>query len=363
MSALESGHKTDTSFMSHGLGRSELDHLLSERARSYRRIRDDEMQKRARWMAQWRYGHEYQSYHGPEDLVRWLEWFRPVNTLTHYLPQDRVQPLREQSTRWTKEIVGPLVADQYPYEHVDEHNACDFLLQNLYPVPERMRPRRILDFGPGYGRQLNLWSSVPELVYVGLEAIELPYCLQSYYYSRFDPSFHEYLDEPESFRVTDRPGIYHLPTWRDDLLPDSFFDLVICAQVLQEIPAPLARRVAELFGRCVKPGGAVYVRDHDLATQSIHQVDVNVELKNNGFTLEFRPYVIDNTPWKHDLTADIHGIPRIWRRLDGRYPVETLAPDHESIPLQRLRRWLADTDTRYGGFVRRVLQNMRQSRS
>jgi SAM-dependent methyltransferase len=171
-----------------------------------------------------------------------------------------VTALADACEQESRRILAPLLTGDYEFRHVDEYNAVDFLLQILYPVPERMRPKRVLDFGAGYGRQMNLWSGVHDLSYVAVDAIELPYTLQSFYLSQFDLPVYEYVNGWRG-NVGGKPGIYHLPTWRIDLLPDAFFDLVICTQVLQEIPATMVQRSIQTFRRCLKTGGALYIRD------------------------------------------------------------------------------------------------------
>jgi hypothetical protein len=139
-----------------------------------------------------------------------------------------------------------------------------------------------------------------------MDAIPLPYCLQHLYYSQLLCVFNEYVNNTTAFEICDEPGAYHLPTWRYDLLPDSFFDMIICVQVLQELNPKLVRFMIDQFRRTLKPGGALYIRDHDLLWQPAHKIDLNRYLPKWGFRLEFRPHIIDG--------KDIHGLPRIWRK-------------------------------------------------
>lgn len=195
---------------------------------------------------------------------------------------------------------------------------------------------------------------------MAVDAIELPYVLQSFYMSQFGLPVYDYLDGCRS-QVGAKPGIYHLPTWRADLLPDSFFDSVICTQVLQEIPAMMVHSAIQIFRRCVKPGGAVYIRDHGLATQAMHTLDIDTALSENGFTLEFRPYVCDNV-WKQEdknTPSDIHGIARIFRRIDSRYPIyKPHTPEPQRIP-KTIRHAVSEADRRCGGLLHLLLKNLR----
>ncbi len=276
------------------------------------------------WLATWHWAEEYQTYNGAQDLIRWFEWFRPF---PHYFDHGQVAPLALLSEKKNREILASIAPGrEYTFQHVDEYSATDFMFQNAYPVPERMRVRRILDFGAGYGRQVNLWSQLqPGLIYVGMDAIELPYCLQSLYYSFFKLPVHDYVEDPDSFSISPSEGIYHLPTWRTDLLQDDFFDMVLCVQVLPEIDAKLVTHMLKEFMRCLKPGGALYVRDHEATWQPTHKLQVAELLLEMGFSLEFRPYAVDSY-WSlymgQDLSPDVHGIPRLWRKRDPRYPQE-----------------------------------------
>ncbi len=45
---------------------------------------------------------------------------------------------------------------------VGRHNAHDYLLQRMYPVPDRQEIRCILDFGAGLGRMANLAFGAPD---------------------------------------------------------------------------------------------------------------------------------------------------------------------------------------------------------
>ncbi len=296
------------------------------RVEDFQRIRETDVARLglqgADWLFRWDWAQEYHRYNGPQDLIRWFRWMKPY---AHYLPVEQVQPLAELSEKKNREILRAIDANcEYMFQYVDEYSATDYLFQNSYPLPRRMQVRRVLDFGPGYGRQINLWSRLhPDLVYVGMDAIELPYCLQHYYYRQFDLPLREYVESANEFVIGSSPAVYHLPTWRDDLLPDGFFDLVICVQVLPEISEQLVRHMLRVFHRCIKPGGALYIRDHERAAMYAHTLDLDRILVAEGFVLEFRPYVSDSwySMYKgHGFVPDVHGIPRVWRKQDPTYP-------------------------------------------
>jgi len=271
------------------------------------------------WITRWETSKEMQDFQGVEDLVRWFEW--AAFPKPHYFSEGEISPLVEKSQSYHQKLIDQLSLDinVKEYEVNSVYNAQDYLFQNLYPVPNRMKIHRILDFGAGYGRQANLWTQLKkDIVYVGMDAIELPYCLQHLYYSYLDLPLHEYVIERENFKIKDKPGIYHLPTWRYDLLPDNFFDLIICVQVLHELNEILLKNMIKSFHRVLRPGGMLYIRDHDLAYTPGNRVDLKEYLPKNGFVLEFRPHIVDR--------EELHGLPQIWRKID-RKAIESQKPD------------------------------------
>jgi SAM-dependent methyltransferase len=259
------------------------------------------------WIVQWACAPDFHRYRGPEDLCRWFEWFGPC---FHYFDESLVESLADSSQRRNEKILAEVrPSGAYTYRNVDLFSACDYILQTAYPVPPRHRVRKILDFGAGFGRMANLWcQKVPDLVYLAIDAVELSYCMQNFYLARLGPRFIEYADDPAAFVISDEAGLHHLPTWRDDLLPANFFDLVVASQVLPELHLDLAVLALETFRRVLKPGGALYIRDHHATFHPGNDMDRDRLLANMGFRLEFRPYLRD--------AHDVHGLPEIWRKAD-----------------------------------------------
>jgi SAM-dependent methyltransferase len=270
------------------------------------------------WMTEWEWAKAYHRYNGPEDLLRWMEW-------TSKNPQiffgdgswlDENQRLAESRNR---AIVGAIFPGQeYQYQQLDQTTALDYAFVNALPQPPRRKIQRILDFGAGFGRQVNLWwQKNPGLSFTGMDGIETAYCLQNLYYGFFTSRVHEYATDPDRFQIAADEGIYHVPTWRHDLLPSGFYDLITCVQVLAEINETLVKHMLEVFARVLKPGGALYLRDHENRWQPAHKLNVDAILSEMGFRLEFRPDWVDA---RHDprveqgMQPDVHGIPRIWRK-------------------------------------------------
>jgi hypothetical protein len=194
---------------------------------------------------------------------------------------------------------------------MDIRNAEDYRFQDLYPRPPRWQTRRVLDFHPGCARQLNIWcQEVPGLVYCAMESDEAAYVAQADYVRRANVlPVNDYVTDPRTFALREQAGIYHLPTWRFDLLPPGFFDMIICVDVLPHLAPRLVRHMLPLFHRCLATGGGLYIRD-DADAAFDHELDRT--LSQLGFVLEFRPYLFPG--------EDIHGLPRLWRKVDPRRP-------------------------------------------
>ena len=193
--------------------------------------------------------------------------------------------------------------------NVGLNNAHDFYIPQMYPVQERYKIKNVLDFGAGYGRQANLWSTITDGIYMAMDAIPNSYCLQHLYFKQLGKPVYDYVENPSDFTFNnDKKGIYHIPTWRYDLIPDNSFDLVLCVQVLPELNSKLVKTMIKQFNRILKPGGMLYIRDNAYSWKPAGKVNVDNFLQNNNFVLEFKPHVIDK--------VDILGVPRIWRKVD-----------------------------------------------
>ncbi len=293
---------------------------------------------------------DFEKYNGAEDLVKWMNWF-PKN-YTNYLPLNLVSPLVEASREMDKKIITALNLqfDFTNYENrIGLNNAHDYIFPELYPVPERNKIRNILDFGAGFGRQANLWARNSTNIYLALDAIPKSYCLQHLYFSNIGRPFYDYINSPEGFSInSEKSGIYHLPTWRYDLLPDNFFDMVMAVQVLRELNSKLLRKMINQFHRILKPGAILYIRDHGDKWKPAGKMNIDNFLISHGFVLEFKPHII--------LDADLHGIPRIWRKTDERV-VNSQKPDFKA----KLRSLAEDADAFSGGILRKVIGQKRSN--
>ena len=206
----------------------------------------------------------------------------------------------------------------------------------------------VLDFGAGFGRQANLWSqSEKDVLYVGMDAIPKSYCLQHIYYSQAEVPLYDYAVNPDGFKIDpDKRGIYHLPTWRYDLLPDNFFDKIVIVQVLQELNGKLVRHMAKQFHRVLKRTGQLYLRDHEQAWRPAHKLDVHEVMSEAGFELEFRAYIRDK--------EDLWGIPRIYRKRDPK-----IEENRKISGKQRMNEMVTDLDSKTGGKLKRFIRKVK----
>lgn len=191
--------------------------------------------------------------------------------------------------------------DVYP---ISRYTAIDYKFQNITGA----KLNNILDFGSGIGRQAFQWCSQEGVNFFSVDAIESFYLLQNKIYSLLFPErLSEYFYGPQRFReldfYSDTNKLYHLPTWRMDLLPDKYFDMIICVQVLQEINEETLKYVLKQFKRIVKDNGFLYIRDNEF-WQPTHRVRVGRELLKQGWELIFK--------YSGRGGIDIEGLPRLW---------------------------------------------------
>lgn len=259
----------------------------------------------------------FYGFDGAAHVAKFFNWARGF-TYPDYLPEKTVEELSALSAARDRECLERLGQTTLPnaVENVARVNAQDFLLQRLYPVPERQAVRRILDFGGGHGRMANLaFATQTTDMMAVVDGIPGPYLTQRAYFTGLGLRLADYIDtkdSPEGFQfgaLAQSHDMIHLPIWRMDLLPSDWFDLVCCVQVLKEVPLRLLLYALSEFARVLKPGGALYIRDHNQYHNPNHMpMPEDSLVAPFGFTLEFRPHLRDH--------RDLHGLPRIWRKVD-----------------------------------------------
>jgi len=294
---------------------------------------------------------DFFTYNGVKDLEEWINWLKEPSP--DYFGEKYTKELVDLSTANDKKIFQShnLEINWERYSrNIDLMNAHDYLIPNLYPQPERYKIRNVLDFGAGYGRQANLWTSkLDSYTFVVMDAIPKSYCLQNVYYKALGRKIIDYVEE-NNFKITfDENCIYHLPTWRYDLLASNSFDLVICVQVLPELNATLVKKMIEVFERILKPGGMLYVRDPGIRWKPGSRLNIDDHIISNGFVLEFKPHIIDE--------VDLHSIPRIFRKNDPLVIKSQIATTKRKI-----RQELENVDAMLGGSLSKLSQTVRKIR-
>lgn len=251
-------------------------------------------------------------YDGPQHLGRWFDWSAPFSFPDWFLTDDdtAVQGIAARDVACLERL--GVDHDAQVVAAFARYTAQDLWFTRCYPMPARFWPRVLLDLGPGNGRLANAFLHGDDAVdtVIAVEGIAGPYLTQRAYYAGLGLRVADYLDtdQPDTFDVAAAArnhDVVHLPTWRLDLVADASVDLVCAVQVLKELPASTVRFVLQHLSRVVRPGGAVYVRDH-LAGHDLTGLPTDDLLTEHGFALEFAPQVRDR--------IDVHGLPRLFRR-------------------------------------------------
>ncbi|MFN8308924.1 MAG: class I SAM-dependent methyltransferase [Chitinophagales bacterium] len=287
-------------------------------------------------------------FNGNEDLKLWFSWLNYEQN--SYLPESLTSSLIQQSQNIDVEVFKKLnlTFDCPLYEkNIGLDNALDFVFPNIYPSPKRYKIVNVLDFGAGFGRQAALYTKPDSPYhYIAMDAIPKSYCLQYTYFKALDRNVADYLDHPDGFKLNlQGKGFSHIPTWRYDLIPDGSLDLVICVQVLPELSSELVKKMIAEFSRMLKPGGMIYIRDHKEKWVPAGTVDKDAVLRSNGFVKEFEAHVVDK--------GDIHGIPRIWRKIDPQ-----VKESQERTQKEKLRQSFANADAMTGGLLSKINQKL-----
>ncbi len=261
-------------------------------------------------------------YHSKYDLLHWLTfWTEPERLVSPFSNEDKYKALRTTSRLTHENVLKMLFSsgsmNSELHAGYDIWNAIDG-----YIVSEHCsNVRSVLDFGSGYGRLGAIFGEPSRNgVYISVDCIEVSYILQNLFLSLMAPErFYEYCDyvfERRDFKVDCQKtnSIYHLPSWRFDLIEDNQIDLITAVFVLPEINEFALLDFVKHAKRIVREGGYIYLRDHlyqsgDKNHSGAHRFDTDSLLKDAGFEVKYIGNYEDN--------LDIYGIPRIFQKTNS----------------------------------------------
>ena len=259
------------------------------------------------------------TYHSKYDLLHWLTfWTQPSRLSSPFVGEKRYESILRSSFEKHQYVLGMLFSkecvEEKPHQGYDIWNAIDGNIISQY-CPE---VKVVLDFGSGYGRLGAVFGHEERNgVYISADCVEVSYILQNLFLSLMAPKrFHEYFDyvfERREFRVdcTIENALYHIPSWRLDLLEDGGIDLLMAVFVLPEVNEFALIEFIKQAKRVVRKGGYIYLRDHLYHTgnnnhKGAHQLNTEQLLTEAGFNLLYQGDYKDN--------VDIYGIPRIYQK-------------------------------------------------
>jgi SAM-dependent methyltransferase len=243
------------------------------------------------------------------DMVRWIDG------ITYHNPvkSSRFEELCRASEETDRGVFNTLGLNPTDRDlgALALYNAQDMIFSRYEHLPERLRPRVVLDFGAGHGRQANLWAGASDDLetFIAVDATPGPYLTQRLYYQALGLKLNDYLDMPdEKFSlIRGRKNVNHLPSWRMDLIPTNSVDLIILVQVLRELTPVFLIFALREFKRILRQGGSLYIRDH-IGFHNVNGVEQDRILHSFGFIPEWQP------DWRDQV--DVHGVPRCWKNPD-----------------------------------------------
>lgn len=259
------------------------------------------------------------AYHSKYDLLHWLTfWTEPQRLASPFAGDPNYESLKTRSRTVHQDVLAKVfttpVTEPERHAGYDVWNAIDGHIVQTHCDDVSV----VLDFGSGYGRLGAIFADPSRTgTYISVDCMEASYLLQNLFLSTSAPGrFFEYVDYAFERRplVVERGKvgtIYHLPTWRLDLVPDAFVDAIMSVFVLPEINEFALLDFVSHAKRIVRDGGYIYIRDHlyHVAEDNHpggHRLDTAALLEDAGFQRIYQGDYQDN--------IEIYGIPRIYRK-------------------------------------------------
>ena len=258
-------------------------------------------------------------YHSKYDLLHWMTFWTEAERLgSPFAGEEKYEAIKSRSAqahiKTLNNVYSKFDHTKKPHAGYDIWNAIDG-----YIVDTKCdSPSTVLDFGAGYGRLgLVFGDESRGGKYIAVDCVEVSYMLQNLLLTSYAPErTSEYIDMAmerrlDEFDLSADEGIFHLPTWRLDLVPDESIDVVTAIFVLPEITDFALLDFIKHANRVVRKGGYIYLRDHlyhtgDAGHKGAHRFDTEKLLAEAGFKETYRSDYVDN--------KDIYGTPRTYQK-------------------------------------------------
>lgn len=256
-------------------------------------------------------------YHSKYDLLHWMSyWTEQRRLMSPFTGIEEFEKLKEKSFKAHKKVFNYLYDNEMIKNNY--HNGYDiFNAIDSYIIKKNCKDFfTVLDFGSGYGRLGAMFSNEGNKhTYISVDCVEGSYIVQNLFLSLLNPSnFYEYFDYEflnKTFKIKKKKSIYHIPSWRLDLVEDQSVDLITSVFVLPEINEFALLKFIYDAKKVLRKGGYIYIRDHlyqtgDKTHKGGHKLDTESELKKAGFESIFISEYKDN--------LEIYGTPRIYQK-------------------------------------------------
>jgi len=252
------------------------------------------------------------------DLLHWMTFWTEEERLASPFVGDEgyeaklLKSSQIHQSLMTKIFTTPIIEDK-PHTGYDIWNAIDTHIVDSQCADVHT----VLDFGAGYGRLGAMFSNDERGgSYIAVDCVEVSYLLQNLFLSSMAPErFHEYMDyaierRPFAIETQAANAIYHVPSWKMNLVPDASVDVITSVFVLPEVNDFALLEFVEQARRVVRQGGYIYIRDHLYHNAKSghlggHRQDTPSLLEAAGFKLIYQGKYRDN--------IDIYGTPRVYQ--------------------------------------------------
>tara|TARA_B100000242_G_scaffold249915_1_gene191300 strand:- start:2840 stop:3748 length:909 start_codon:yes stop_codon:yes gene_type:complete len=259
-----------------------------------------------------------QEYNSKFDLIHWMSfWTEKERVISPFDGKEKYEKFKKKSSEAHQKVFKYLFDKEILKKKLhfgyDIYNAIDY-----YIISQNCDNFNVtLDFGSGYGRLAAMFSfKENQKTFISVDCIESTYILQNLFLSLLKPqNFHEYFDYEflnKKINIKQKNSIFHIPTWRMNIVENESVDLITSVFVLPEINEFALNNFITESKRILKKNGFIYVRDHLYQTgeknhKGAHKLNTEKELRKNGFELIFKCEYKDN--------VDIYGTPRIYKKI------------------------------------------------